>query len=175
MSLSSLTAQGVLWGGCSGYKIPGYPNEYVEVVSYLKTVDVKVGVHQVTSRNHMNEADVVVALPGGSETRRELQTALGYEHPTIVDKFWIDSFPTMWEYGDVEDCMAVINAVVRDKARRPDVHKLKVANCLDGKSAAWLRNQESTRVVEKAKDNEKWIKEQERLEQEKNRDAMKGV
>lgn len=144
--------------------MPGYPNEYIEVVSYLKTVDVKVGVHMVTSRNHMNEADVVIALPGGAETRSEIQTALGYEHPTIVDKFWIDTFPAMWEYQDVEDCLAIINAVVRDKKERPEVYKLKVANCLDGKSAAWLREQESMRVIEKAKDNERWAKEQERLE-----------
>ena len=64
---------GVMTGCADGYKIPGYPNEFIEVEVYMKTVDVRVGVHRVTTRNHGNEADVVIVLPGEAQTRNEIR------------------------------------------------------------------------------------------------------
>ena len=64
---------GVLSGHTRGYSIPGYPNEYTEVKVYMKAPDVKVGEHKVTTRNHANEADLVIALPGDSQTRNEVR------------------------------------------------------------------------------------------------------
>ena len=103
-------------------------------------------------------------MKGGSETSSEIEIAMGYEHPIVVDEYWTGRFPTCWDFKDVDDILAVIAGVMRDKKKRPEIHKLKVANCLEGKDANYLREEESKRCIDKAIDNEGWAKEQERLE-----------
>ncbi len=166
---------GVVWGGLKGYSMPGYPNKWVEVTTYLNTPDIKVGEHKVTTRGHANDADVVIALPGAAQTRDEINQSVKYEHPIAVHPFWSDTFPELWDFEGVGDCMALVAAVLRDREKRPAVHALKVANCLSGKTAAMLRDEESRRCIEKGKDNEayaKWLEEEERrLEEEAKKEA----
>ena len=57
--------------------------------------------------------------------------------------------------------------VIRDSLKRPEIHALKVANVLSGKTASQLRNEESKRTLDKGKDNEEYAKEQERIEQKR--------
>ncbi|GMH85640.1 hypothetical protein TrST_g3615 [Triparma strigata] len=158
---------GVVWGAVGGYDIPGYPNEFVELKAQLNLPSNKIGDHRVTSRNHLNDATVGIIFPGDSLTRHDLDTCVGYEHPTIVHPFWTDCCPSLWDFRDVEDCMAIVNAVIRDSLKRPEIHALKVANVLSGKTASQLRNEESKRTLDKGKDNEEYAKEQERIEQKR--------
>ena len=149
---------GVLWGGMKGYKLPGiYPNKYIEIEEHLSPPKVAIGEHRVTSRNHANDADIVIVLPGGSQTKNEINIMISYEHPIAVSEFWNDVFPSVWSFDTVEDCIALINGVLRDKEKRPEIHKLKVANVLDGKSADELREEEVKRVHEAKADNEEWV------------------
>ena len=157
----------VVWGPVSSYKIPGYPNEHCEITCSLSLPPAVVGSHKVTTRNHANEADVCIAFPGDSLTRRDIEICVGYEHPIIVHPSWSDCCPSLWDFGDVEDCMAVVNAVMRDKKKRPNVHALKVGNVLGGRTAEDLREEESRRTLEKGKENEFFYKELEKLEQKK--------
>ena len=51
------TCIGVMWGGAKGYKLPGiYPNKFIELEEHLNPPKLKIGEHQVTSRNHANDA-----------------------------------------------------------------------------------------------------------------------
>ncbi|GMH57220.1 hypothetical protein TL16_g07799 [Triparma laevis f. inornata] len=156
---------GVVWGAVGGYTIPGYPNEFVEVTAQLNLPSNKIGEHKVTSRNHLNDADVCIIFPGDSMTRMDLDTCVGYEHPTIVHPYWSDCCPSLWDFQDMDDCMAIVNGVFRDRTKRPSVHKMKVANVLEGKTAEGLRKEESIRTLSKGKENEEYAKEQERIEQ----------
>mmetsp|Transcript_25728 Transcript_25728/g.51372 ORF Transcript_25728/g.51372 Transcript_25728/m.51372 type:complete len:238 (+) Transcript_25728:30-743(+) len=164
----------VTWGPAGGYRVPGYPNEYCEVSVGLNLPRDKVGDHAVTSRNHANEADVCVAFPGDSMTRRDIELCVGYEHPVVVHPSWSDCCPSLWDFRDVEDCMAVVHGVMRDRGRRPNVHKLKVANVLRGRTAEDLRAEESKRTLEKGEENEFFYKELEKLEQRRLLDQPQG-
>jgi hypothetical protein len=81
-----------------------------------------------------------------------------YEHPILVDKAWSRSYPTLWDFEDVEDCIALVKGVLRDRENRPEIHDRKVANCLKGKSSKDLRDDETRRVIEKGKDNEEYAR-----------------
>ena len=65
---------------------PGYPNAYTEIV--LRTHLPDSGMHgkKISSRNHIIvlSADVVIALPGSSGTRSEIELALEYKKPLIL-------------------------------------------------------------------------------------------
>ena len=67
--------------------------------------------------------------------------------------------------------MSLINGVLRDKSRRASVHKLKVGNCLDGKSAEYLGREEMRRCIEKGKENERYARE----EDERSRRSLLSV
>lgn len=64
----------------------GYPNSYTEIV--LKTHLPDSGIHgkKVSSRNHIIvlSADMVIALPGSSGTRSEIELALEYKKRLIL-------------------------------------------------------------------------------------------
>lgn len=83
---------------------------------------------------------------------------MAYEHPIAVSPYWSKSYPDLWDFESVEDCMALIHGVLRDREKRPEIHALKVANCLRGKSAKDLRDEEMKRVIEKRKENEAYAK-----------------
>jgi hypothetical protein len=85
---------------------------------FLKVPRAKIGDHKIHSRNHGNEADVVIALPGSSETRDEIEQAVAYEHPTIIHDFWTGRFPTLWDWGDVADAIAYVRRAKRRERRR---------------------------------------------------------
>ena len=89
---------------------------------------------------------------------------IGYEHPIVVSGFWSDVFPEVWNFNSISDCLALINGVLRDKKKRPEVHKLKVANVLDGRSADELRGEEVKRVHEAKTENEEWVAYLEKIE-----------
>ena len=133
----------------------------------------KIGEHDLHSRNHGNEADVVIALEGDSMTATEIEQAVGYEHPTIVASFWTGRFPELWDFENVDDAMTYVKAIIRDKAARPDVHAKKVANVNRGKAAAMVREEESRRCIEKGLDNEQWMKEEEERQQ-REKEGMDG-
>ncbi len=71
----------------SNYKNPpGYPNSFIEL-------SIKTHLHltgefgnQLESRNHIIvlTADIIIALPGGSGTRSEIQLSLDYNKPLIL-------------------------------------------------------------------------------------------
>jgi len=149
---------GVIWGGAKQYQIPGvYPNKYVELVEHLQPPKLQIGEHRVTSRNHANDADICIVLPGGCQTKSEIEIMSKYEHPMVVHSHWNDVFQSAWSFESIEDCVAIINGVLRDKEKRPEVHKRKVANCLDGRTADELREEEVARCHEAKKDNEEWV------------------
>jgi hypothetical protein len=85
---------------------------------FLKVPRAKIGDHKIHSRNHGNEADVVIALPGSSETSDEIEQAVAYEHPTIIHDFWTGRFPTLWDWGDVVDAIAYVRRAKRRERRR---------------------------------------------------------
>ena len=154
-----------IWRGMKGYKLPGiYPNRFIELELHLKPPNLKIGEHQVTSRNHMNDVDICIFLPGGAETKTQIEIARGYEHPIAVSSFWIDIFPDCWNFESIEDCIALCNSVLRDKKKRPDIHKKKVANVLDGKSGHYLRSEEVRRCHDAKENNEAYVALLEKLE-----------
>ena len=168
----------VIWSGVKPGEIPGYPNRFVEVPVSLKVKRQMVGEHQVHSRNHGNEADVVIALPGESGTSREIKVAGEYEHPTIVHgPCWSGQFPKLWDFTTVDECMDYCAAVLRDRDRRPEVHSKKAANvACSYKTGDLLRREESGRVIAKKEDNERWVREEEEREslRKKGQDGEEG-
>ena len=83
--------------GDPGRPLPGYPNPWVDVpiLTHLPLRGPR-GT-EPRSRNHINvlSSDVVVALPGGSGTRSEVELALAYARPLIA---WLgarDEIPSL--------------------------------------------------------------------------------
>jgi predicted Rossmann-fold nucleotide-binding protein len=137
----------VMWGGIEHYKIMGFPNEYTTLPVYLTLPSAKIGQHAVTSRNHFNECDAVIAFPGDALTRQEIDISVAYEHPIIIHKaFWSVTFASLWTFESIDDCTSLVMSVLRDKEKRPQVHAVKVANFLLDKTADWLREEETIRV-----------------------------
>ena len=65
---------------------PGYPNAYTEIVLRTHLPHSGLQGKKASSRNHIIilSADVVIALPGGSGTRSEIELALEYKKRLIL-------------------------------------------------------------------------------------------
>ncbi|MZH06078.1 MAG: molybdenum cofactor carrier protein [Nitrospinae bacterium] len=78
----------------SQYKSPpNYPNGFTEIIIRTHLPDSGTKGKLTSSRNHIIilSADLIVALPGGSGTRSEIELALDYKKPVILlspDEEW---------------------------------------------------------------------------------------
>ncbi len=65
---------------------PGYPNTYTEIALKTHLPDSGTKGKMTSSRNHIIvlSADIVLALPGGSGTRSEIELALEYKKQLIL-------------------------------------------------------------------------------------------
>jgi len=80
---------------------PGYPNQWVEIpIRTHLPLSGEQG-RDPMSRNHLNvlSADVIVALPGGSGTRSEIELALEYRRPLMCWLGEAGSIPGIEEAG----------------------------------------------------------------------------
>ncbi|MDG2022202.1 MAG: VOC family protein [Phycisphaerales bacterium] len=98
----------ILRGDASGVPLPGYPNRFVEnpIFTHLPAGGVE---HD--SRNHLNvlSSDIIIALPGGFGTGSEIELSIRYRKPVIVHEFWVDRFPGLPCWNDIEEAMAFVD------------------------------------------------------------------
>jgi len=101
---------------------PGYPNPWVEMAVFTHLHMSGRNGTDPMSRNHINvlSANVLVALPGGSGTAREVSLALRYGRPVVAYLRSRDEIPDLPAVVRAEGDLEKIKEFVREKIGRAE-------------------------------------------------------